>query len=147
MYLKHRGFNVADIVSHTANAFHERFKTIAASKQINNKFFGGAGEGLVNDQREAAERAEFLENPENDRYFKNKAKFQFKDFPTVIEMTRLLPQTDLGLANAHAFVVWRHLSHYVHFSLFTYQLESDEATREIEVKQMKEVLSYLDATY
>ena len=57
-------------------------------------------------------------------------------------MARLLPQTDLGLANAHAFVVWRHLSHYVHFSLLTYQLESDEATREIKLKQLKEVLSY-----
>jgi hypothetical protein len=142
LYLKHKGFHEGDIVNHTANAFHERFKTIAASKQINNKFFEGAGDGLVDDEREATERAEFLGNPENDRYFKNKAKFEFKDFPSVTAMTRLLPQTDLGLANAHAFVVWRHLSHYVHFSLFTYQLQSDEAIREIELKQLKEVLSY-----
>ena len=49
---------------------------------------------------------------------------------------------ELSKPNMHAYVIWKLLSNYVHYSLFTYQLETSAESRKIEIQQCQEILSY-----
>lgn len=142
LYLQSRNFDETDLIKHSAHAYHERFKTIASARGINDKYFSGKQSGLVDGEYEKNFRQKFLDNPENDKYFKNKKKFEFKNFPSITSIVQQLPKTELGKANAAAFILWRHFSHYVHYTMLTFELEITKETREIEIKQLKEALSY-----
>lgn len=85
---------------------------------------------------------DFCENPDNHIFFKDVKRKTWKTFINTSEIIRQLPKNGISAANAHALVLWQLLSNYVHYSAFTQMLESSPESREIEVVQLKEALSY-----
>ncbi len=76
-------------------------------------------------------------------YFKDVKRRMFKGFPSTADIVRSLPRSLVSAANAHSLILWKLLSNYVHYSAFTQQLENTPASREIEINQLQEVLSYV----
>ncbi len=130
------------IVKHTADGFNEKFKTLQASKKANYKFHQGKKTGMVDEVFYQKEKDKFLADQGNHIMLSNVAGFEFKTFISTSAIADLFPKSDTGEAFCHAFVLWRHLSSYVHYTNFTFVLENDEPAREIEIKQLKEAVYY-----
>ena len=144
LYFKTGKFNEEELVCHTAEAERQKFKMYSESKEINENFFEGKNEFLANQEYIDSKIKVFNDNSDNDILLLNKAQFKFKRAPSVTEMISKIPERDIVLAkpNTHAFVIWKLLSTYVHYSLFNYQLETSPESRKIEINQCQEILSY-----
>ena len=75
--------------------------------------------------------AKFCANPENDVYFSNKKEEKFKTFPDTKKIILELAEGEMRTANAHAFVLWKHFSVYIHYSTITEQFETGIDTRHL----------------
>ncbi|EOZ98903.1 hypothetical protein A33Q_0886 [Indibacter alkaliphilus LW1] len=142
LHLLQNNFEEEEIVKIAASAHRQRFKTLEESRKINYKFFGGENNQLQTQSREDELKEEFLQNPNNDIFFQEKSEFKFKKFKTVQQLVDNLPETEIGQANVHAFILWKFLSQYIHFSNLTFYMENQEETRKIEIAQLEEVLFY-----
>ncbi|MCE7058117.1 DUF5677 domain-containing protein [Algoriphagus sp. AGSA1] len=142
LHLLHSNFEDEEIVKITASAHKQRFKTYEESRKINDKFFGGENSQLHTQSRENELKEEFKSNPNNDIFFHEKSEFKLKKFRTIQQLVDDLPQTEIGQANVHAFILWKFLSQYIHFSNLTFYMENQEETRAIEIAQLEEVLFY-----
>src|SRR5882672_8128542 len=112
------------IVKHTADGFNEKFKTLQASKKANYKFHQGKKAGMVDEVFYQKEKDRFLADQGNHIMLSNVAGFEFKTFISTSAIADLFPKSDTGEAFCHAFVLWRHLSSYVHYTNFTFVLEN-----------------------
>lgn len=148
LQLFNSGYSDEEIIKHSATAFSQKFNLLTKSKNINNKHFDGQEEGLVTDAYLKEQWDDFLGNPDNDIYFSNKDSRTFKSFTDATSiMVNLSADDDLAKlvskANAHALILWKLLSTYVHFSTMTVLLEKGTESRDIEILQLNEVLSYV----
>lgn len=142
IHLVHKDFEEEEVIKITADAHRQRFKMIEESKKMNERFFDGNFDQLQTNEKERALRKSFTSNPNNDIFFANKEDFRFKKFPSMQQLVDSLPNTDIGKANIHSFVIWKFLSQYVHFSNLTFYLENDADSRQIEIDQLEEILFY-----
>lgn len=142
LYFQSREFQESDLISHTANAFNKKFKMLKESVCINEKYFDGNLPDLATSALYEKELNEFCEDPGNNIFFKDVKRKTWKTFINTSEIVRQLPKNGISAANAHALVLWQLLSNYVHYSAFTQMLESSPESREIEIIQLKEALSY-----
>jgi Family of unknown function (DUF5677) len=144
LYFETGKFNNEELACHTAEAERQKFKMYSESKEINENFFEGKNEFLANQEYIDSEIKDFKSNTDNDILLVDKAKFKFKRAPSVTDMIAKIPERNVVLAkpNIHAFVIWKLLSTYVHYSLFNYQLETSPEIRKIEINQCQEILSY-----
>lgn len=144
LYFKSGNFNEEELICHTAEAEFQKFKMYHESKAINEAHFEGKNEHLANQEYIDSKIKEFKGSSENDMLFASKDQFKFKRAPTVAQMVAEIPERNSVLAkpNVHAFVIWKLLSNYVHYSLFNYQLETSSESRKIEIHQCQEILSY-----
>lgn len=142
LYLKHNEFDEEEVIKITADAHRQRFNTIKASREINEKYFDGKYDQLQTSDKEALLKEMFLADRDKDKFFQDKEQFRFKKFPNMQSLIDDLPETEIGRANIHAFVIWKFLSQYIHFSNLTFYLENDPKTREVEITQLEEILFY-----
>jgi hypothetical protein len=142
LYFQSRDFQESDLISHTANAFNKKFKMLKESVSINEKYFNGSLQDLANTTIYDQEVNEFCQNTDNHIFFKDAKKRSWKTFINTSEIVRQLPRNGISAANAHALVLWQLLSNYIHYSAFTYMLETSPESRKIEIIQLKEALSY-----
>lgn len=144
LYFKTGQFSEEELICHTAEAERQKFRMHSESKEINMNFFEGKNEFLPNQEYIDSEINNFKDNPDNDVLFMDKSQFKFKKSPSITEMISKIPERNIKLArpNVHAFVIWKLLSTYVHYSLFNYQLETSPESRKIEIHQCQEILSY-----
>lgn len=142
LHLLHHNFDEEEIIKLTADAHRQRFRAIAESKDMNEKYFDSNLDQLYDTEKEQQEKNEFTSDPDNDIYFADKEGFRFKRFPTMQQLVSSLPETEIGKSNIHAFLIWKFLSNYVHYSGLTDHLEKDAESRQIEVNQLEEILFY-----
>lgn len=148
LYFQSGNFNEEELIAHTAEAHRQWFKMQDESKSINDIYFGGENKTIANADYILQKKTEFINNPVNDVYFVNKQLFKFKPFSTTAKIIADLPSRftkekfPIAIANVHAYVLWKLLSKYVHYSLWSYQLETSPASRVIEIDQLKEILGY-----
>lgn len=144
LYFETGKFNGEELICHTAEAERQKFKMYNESKEINEKYFDSKNEFLADQSYINAKVSDFISNSDNDILFENKEQMKFKRAPSVADMIKEIPTRNFALAkpNVHAFVIWKLLSNYVHYSLFNYQLETSKESRIIEIQQSQEILSY-----
>ena len=144
LFFKAGNFNEEELICHTAEAERQKFKMYDESKYINERYFERRNENLANQEYIDSKKVELTSNPDNDILFADKEQFRFKRALTVADMIAEIPERNSVLAkpNVHAFVIWKLLSNYVHYSLFNYHLETSSESRKIEISQCQEILSY-----
>jgi hypothetical protein len=133
-------FDDEKIIQHKASELAQIINMKEASWKLNHDFFNSELEDLASAEYVEEGWQELISAPENHIYFKNVGERKWKVFPTVRSIVDNLPFTKISKANAHAFVVWKMLSNYVHFS--QYVAKPSQESRGIEISQLGEVISY-----
>ena len=146
LYFQTRGMNEADLIKHTASAYSKKFKMIEDGYKINDKHFGGTLRDMPTKKYYDDRLNEFLSEKANEVFFKDVSKRTWKNFIDTTTIVRELPNNGLGDANAHSLMLWKFMSNYVHYSVFTDTLEQSTATRQGEIDQLQEALSYVYKT-
>jgi hypothetical protein len=142
LYLSDSQFSEESFIRHTAQAHSKGLSMLTESRKINERFFGGLNPDLASAATEQEDRDEFRNDPANSIYYTNATKMAMKSFCTTSSIVGSLTVNAENTTAAHSFVVWKMLSHYVHYSHLTYDIIKAEGVREIEVNQLQEILYY-----
>lgn len=141
IHLAVKDYDEEEINKFEAKQWSTHFSALRESAAMNHKYFDGVKSGMYNNDTYQARLDTFRQREENHVYFSN-AAFDWKSFPTTRDLVVNLPETELGKANAHAFILWKYFSNYVHFSPVVSKVSQKDEFRYIELKQLKEVMSY-----
>lgn len=131
-----------EIIKIQADAHGHRFKNIKESVEINDTYYNGQHISLSTQQMFDTEKQKFLNNPEFDKFFENKATFKFKKLPPISNVFELMRSDVKTTANVHSYCVYKFLTQYVHYSNLTFYLENDTTSRKVEIDQIEEILLY-----
>lgn len=134
---------VDEVVKIQADALWHKFKNISQSVKINNDFHSGEHASLYTQDKFDKEKQKILDNPEYDIFFEDKAKFKFKKMPHVADLFEQIRNNVKTNANVHSYVIYKHLTQYVHFSNSTSYLDNDTNVRKFEIDQLAEILLYV----
>ena len=141
-YLAYQPDQNEEIIKLTASAYDLKFKAVKKSSEINKAYFEGKNPQLFNEKTAAQRKEEFQQNADHTIYFKDKENFKFKDFPNTTKLADKLANEAKSSSNAHALLVWKLLSNYVHYSGLIDSLEQNKENRQAEIDQLEEVLFY-----
>lgn len=131
-----------EIINIQADAHSHRFKNIKESIEINNTYYNGQHPSLSTQQMFDAEKQKFLNNPEFDKFFEDKATFKFKKLPPISNVFKLMQSDVKTTANVHSYIVYKFLTQHVHYSNLTFYLDNDTTSRKLEIDQIEEILLY-----
>ena len=131
-----------EIVAVQADAHDHRFKAIKESVDINDKYFGGTHTKFFTATKMQQEKQKFLDDASFDKFFDDKNQFKFKKLDSVASLLRNLPNSKESSANVNAYLIYKFLSQYVHFSNLAFYLDFDPNARRLEIQQMEEILFY-----
>lgn len=131
-----------EIIKIQADAHSHRFKNIQESVKINETYYNGQHTSLSTQQLYEAEKQKFLNNPEFDKFFENKAMFTFKKLPHISKVFELMRSDVKTTANVHSYCVYKFLTQHVHYSNLTFYLDNDLTSRKVEIDQIEEILLY-----
>ncbi|MBS1508089.1 MAG: hypothetical protein JSS79_15730 [Bacteroidetes bacterium] len=142
LYFHNKQYDNSVFINHTSEAYKQKLKMVTESRKINEKYFEGKQIGMATKEIERGQYESFCSIESNKILFKNFKKREFKSFPKTGSAFAELIKSDTNAASANSYVLWKFFSQYVHYSLVTYELEQAKGARQIEVRQLKEVLSY-----
>jgi hypothetical protein len=132
-----------EIIKIQADAYRHRFMNINENIKINETYFDSKNPFLANREMYEAEKQKFLNNPEFDKFFENKAEFLFKKLPFISDVFNKLMKSDVKtVANIHSYCVYKILTQHVHYSNLTFSLDNDINSRKNEIDQIEEILLY-----
>lgn len=146
LYFASNNFDDKSFHSHTAEAINNYFKTIKQGANINERFFQNREEGLPTFEYYETEYKAFCSDNLNNMYFKDIKRKTFKSFIKTSNLVDTLPDHEITRANAPAIVLWKLLSTYVHYSIYTIDNELRSSRRSIEIQQIPEALTYIFKT-
>lgn len=146
LYMRIHDFEEEILICHTAEAYKKRYKMLEESMRINDKYFKGVQNGLVNRPMFEKEWFLFAREQSNEIFFKvvkpQPRPDDLKSFPSTASIIRNLPVSQLAAANANAFVLWKQFSGYVHYSSITSLGDRAPQVRAMEFIHLKEVFNY-----
>jgi len=140
LHLASKEFEEEEINRFEAKQWETHFKTLRESAAMNHKYFDGARPGMYTNETYENRLNEFKARETSTVYFD--AQNGWKHFDTTRDLIVNLPETELGQANAHAFILWKYFSSHVHFSPDVSKLDTDKEFRYLELVHLKEALSY-----
>ena len=151
LYMKIHHFEEEILICHTAEAYKKRYKMLEESMRINDKYFKGVQNGLVNRPMFEKEWFLFAREESNEVFFKvvkpQPRPEDLKSFPDTASIIRSLPVSQLAAVNANAFVLWKQFSGYVHYSSITTLGDRAPQVRQMEFIHLKEVFNYTYKTF
>ena len=88
------------------------------------------------------EREKFLHSSQNKAYVVSKpdGSLGFKKSKRTPEMVEVLAANDRVSQYTRAHVLFKHMSHYVHYSMLPYQLDRRPQSRALEISFLDEIL-------
>jgi hypothetical protein len=125
-----------EIVKIMADAQKHVYSMMEQSAQINEEFYEGKQPGLFTNEKYEKKKQEFLNNNENDKYFKDKQLFKFKKLPPIADVFNIIKKDVKVKANVHCKIEYKLLTQYVHYSNQTYNMDADSETRKLEIEQL-----------
>lgn len=132
-------FNEQKIIDFISKSYGDRFKMYKESRATNEKYFGGKHPDLATSAHIDKEEKEFRGDPQNAIYLVDGKFAKMKSTKDIVDD---FPVNDISRNNAHAFVVWKYLSGYVHYSIYEYQTKRNEEATKTEFNQLQEALTY-----
>lgn len=151
LYMRINNFEEEILICHIAEAYRKRYMMLEESMRINDKYFKGVQDGMVNRPMFEKEWFLFAREQSNEIFFKvvkpQPRPGDLKSFPTTATIIRNLPVSRLAAVNANAFVLWKQFSGYVHYSSITSHGDRTPQVRAMEFVQLKEVFNYAYKTF
>ena len=123
----------------TAKAYKDWFKTWKEAARLNQKL--QLGDALT-DALVDAERDKFMKSQDSDPYVSVDAQNarQLRNGVRADEMIRAMEQCPRVATYARAYVLFKLMSHYVHFSMLPYQMDRAKHSRALEIQFVDEVM-------
>lgn len=141
-YLKLNDNETNNIIRINSDEHRQLFKTIEIIMQSNHLHFNGQNPYYLTENQLAALKKEFIEKPENDKYFIDKNDFRFKKFIPLSEVATGINDFELSKLSQRAFYFWKDLSGFVHYSNVTFEKELNTENYEYNLIVVEEVLLY-----
>lgn len=116
---------VESIISLNADAKKKNMDNLCSMAKINDQFIHKNPPFYPTIKFMDKIKEEFLSNPSNDKYFKNKVAYKYKHFPTTKDIVENFEISEKA-SMYRSFYLWRHFSDYIHFSSFSASLEMTE---------------------
>jgi|GEM_PF-1959775 hypothetical protein len=136
--------NPEDIVTRLkAEAYEHELKTMKLSYEINDRYYYSQHPSLFTITRYKKEVEDARNAMEINNLFSNQTELKWKRPVQIAQVFETLDRNNLDVkANVHSYVIYKHLSKYVHYSNLTYNIENTPNYREMEIKQLEELLFY-----
>lgn len=111
------------IICFNADAHKKNFDKIAELTEVNETILGGNFPFYPTIQLRDTLKERLKSDPNKAQYFIDIANFKFKASKTTGNFIKDFPQDLFGANVRRAYFLWRHLSDYVHYSKFSFDLE------------------------
>ncbi len=131
-----------EIIKIEADAHNHWYKNLKEQVEINNKYYNGNNPTLPTDNTYLTEKEKFLSDVSNDIFFEDKALFKFKKITPIARVFEIMSKDVKTISNAHAYVVYKFLTQYVHYSNITFLLNNTVESRKLEINQIEEIMLY-----
>lgn len=113
------------LTNYNADAINKNFNKIKELAELNEKQLGGNYPFYPTSKLIEEIKDQIKESPKRQQYFLEKENFKFKTFKSTGNLVRDLKEDELYSHQLRrAYFLWRKLSDYVHYSNFTFELES-----------------------
>jgi len=141
LYLELHGEREEEIIKINAKTHNQSFKSIEDLTISNHKHFNGAYGHYLNNEQFQALKTIFKEKPENDKYFRDKDQFRFKNFLTLSQVAESITHSrDVEIFKDRAFYLWKDFSSFVHYSNSSFYLETNPDP--VNLQKMEEGFQY-----
>ena len=126
LYLELHTNKEEEIIKINAKGYKQSFKSIEDLTNSNHNHFNGTYRNYLNNKQFQALKDKFTGNPRNDKYFKNKNEFKFKNFiPLTHVAENITYSKNVDKFKDRAFYLWKEFSSFVHYSNISFYLETN----------------------
>ncbi len=130
------------ILTFNADAHKKNFEKISELTDVNENILGGNFPLYPTSQMRDTVKQKLQTNPDKAQYFVDAAAFKFKSAKTTGNFIKDFPQDKFGAQIRRAYYFWRHLSDYVHYSKFSFDLEFYPENRDNALNIIQEMIYY-----
>ncbi|HXB40676.1 MAG TPA: DUF5677 domain-containing protein [Bacteroidia bacterium] len=141
-YLKTQPDEDENIVRINANAYSKSFQGLEILTESNEKHFNGTYPFYLNKEEFSKLKEHFKSKAENEKYFKDREKFNFKAFLQVTQIADKTEDFELSKLTLRAFFLWKNFSDFIHYSNLTFELEMNTGNEQNYLRQIEETLLY-----
>ncbi|MGV9012372.1 MAG: hypothetical protein ACOH13_07245 [Flavobacteriales bacterium] len=123
----------------TAKAYNDWYKTWREAGRLNQSL--QLGDAMTEALTER-ERDKFLSDAANDAYVltNGQGKRAFKKGVPTDQMVRIIEKCPRVAAYSRGYVLFKQMSHYVHFSMLPYKLDRESDLRALEIRFIDEIM-------
>ena len=125
-----------------ADAYKKNLNNLEKLAKVNDEFFKKQPPYYPTFELVTEIKEIFKSKEKHHKYFDNINEFKLKSFPSTRAIVDSFPIDETGSGINRAFYLWRHLSDYIHFSNFSFELEFDERNEAYNLNYIQEVLYY-----
>lgn len=130
------------IICFNADAHKKNFDKISELTDVNEGILGGNFPFYPTSQLRDEVREKMKTKPEKAQYFIDVTNFKFKTAKTTGNFIKDFPQDQFGAQIRRAYYLWRHLSDYVHYSKFSFDLEFYPENKDNALNIVQEMIYY-----
>ncbi len=130
------------IVSFNADAHKKNFDKISELADVNETILGGSFPFYPTYKQRDEIKEKMQKSPKKSNYFIDIPSFRFKSFKQTGNFIKDFPKDQFRAQIRRAYYLWRHLSDYVHYSKFSFDLEFYPENNENSLNIIQEIIYY-----
>ncbi len=130
------------IICINADAHKKNFDKISELTDVNEEILEGKEPFYPTSKTREALKINLQNNPNKSQYFTDVQQFKFKRINTTGNFIKDFPKDEFGADIRRAYFLWRHLSDYVHYSKFSFDLEFYPKENDNSLNIIQEMIFY-----
>ena len=130
------------IICFNADAHKKNFDKISELTDVNEGILGGSFPLYPTSKIRDEVKEKLQKNPNKAQYFTDITNFEFKSAKATGNFIKDFPKDKFGAQVRRAYYLWRHLSDYVHYSKFSFDLEFYPENRDNALNIIQEMIYY-----
>lgn len=127
LYLELHENREEEILKINAKTHKQTFISLEDLTKSNHNHFNGAYPFYLNNEQFQDLKVTFAGKAENDKYFIDKGHFKFKNFIPLSQVAEKITHSrNVEIFKDRAFYLWKEFSSFVHYSNFSFYLETNQ---------------------
>jgi hypothetical protein len=142
VYILHQPNSEDAIIALNADAHKRNFDKISELAEVNESILEGNFPLYPTFEMRDQVKEKLQNSAKKAHYFSDVASFKFKTFKQTGNFIKDFPKDQFGAQIRRAYYLWRHLSDYIHYSKFSFDLEFYPENNEHSFNFIQEIIYY-----